>query len=76
MSLTRYLAVSGCLSPELDIDQNLVRIDIALPANYLDNNKVHAAKQLTRAGVRLAQLLDSITWQCLAKREDAAALAP
>lgn len=57
MSLTRYLAVSGCLSP--DIDQNLVRIDIALPANYLDNDKVHAAKQLTRAGVRLAQLLDS-----------------
>jgi hypothetical protein len=76
MSLTRYLAVSRCLSPELDIDQNLVRIDIALPANYLDNNKVHAVKQLTRAGVRLAQLLDSIKWQCLAKREDAAALAP
>jgi len=42
----------------------------------LDSNKVYAAEQLTRAGVRLAQLLDSIKWQCLAKREDAAALAP
>jgi hypothetical protein len=58
------------------LHQNLVRIDITLPANYLDNNKVYAVEQLTRAGVRLAQLLDSIEWQCLAKREDAAALPP
>jgi len=63
-------------TPELDIDQNLVRIDMTLPAKYLDNNKVYAAEQLTRAGVRLARLLDRIKWQCLAKREDAAALAP
>jgi hypothetical protein len=63
-------------TPELDTDQNLVRIDIKLPANYLDNNKVYAAEQLTKAGVRLAQLLDSIKWQCLAKREDATPLAP
>jgi hypothetical protein len=53
-------------TPEFDIDQNLVRIDITLPTNYLENNKVYAAQQLTRAGVRLAQLLDSIKWQCFA----------
>ena len=34
---------------------------------YLETNKVYAAGQLMRAGVRLAQLLDSIKWQTFAE---------
>ena len=48
---------------EVDADKNLLRIDITLPRNYLEANRVYAAQQLTKAGVRLAQLLDSIKWQ-------------
>jgi hypothetical protein len=48
---------------ELDSNQSIVRINIDLPTNYLDSNKGFAAQQLARAGVRLAQLLDSINWQ-------------
>ena len=47
---------------EVDADKNLLRIDIELPVNYLDANRVYAARQLTKAGVRLAQLLDNINW--------------
>jgi hypothetical protein len=49
--------------PEFDTNQNLVRINITLPTNYLEANKGYAAKQLSLAGVRLAQLLDSLKWQ-------------
>jgi S1/P1 nuclease len=48
---------------EFDAGQHLARIDITLPTNYLERNKGYAAQQLARAGVRLAQLLDSIRWQ-------------
>jgi hypothetical protein len=48
---------------ELDGNQHIVRIDIDLPTNYLNSNKGYVAQQLARAGVRLAQLLDSIKWQ-------------
>ena len=47
---------------ELDTNQHIVRINIDLPTNYLDSNKGFAAQQLARAGVRLAQLLESIKW--------------
>jgi hypothetical protein len=49
--------------PDFDAGQHLVRIQITLPANYLETNKGYAAQQLARAGVRLAQLLDSVKWQ-------------
>jgi hypothetical protein len=42
---------------------SIVRINITLPTNYLEANKGYAAQQLARAGVRLAQLLDSVEWQ-------------
>jgi hypothetical protein len=41
----------------------IFKIDIKLPVYYLDANRAYAAQQLTRAGVRLAPLLDSISWQ-------------
>lgn len=47
---------------EFDSSQHLWGINITLPANYLETNRAHAAEQLARAGVRLAQLLDSIRW--------------
>jgi hypothetical protein len=49
--------------PEFDTNKQLVRFNITLPANYLETNRVYAAEQLARAGVRLAQLLDSVNWQ-------------
>lgn len=49
--------------PEFDTSQHLMRINITLPTNYLENNRGYAAQQLARAGVRLAQLLDSLKWQ-------------
>ena len=52
---------------EVDADKNLLRIDIKLPVNYLEANRVYAAQQLTKAGVRLAQLLDSINWPSVAE---------
>ena len=48
-------------------DKNPSRIEVTLPANYLQANKAYAAEQLMRAGVRLAQLLDSIRWQSFAE---------
>jgi len=50
-------------TPEFDSSQHLTRINITLPKNYLENNRGYAAQQLARAGVRLAQLLDSLKWQ-------------
>jgi hypothetical protein len=52
---------------EFDPGNKLLRIEIKLPANYLEANKAYAADQLTKAGVRLAQLLDSIRWPTLAE---------
>jgi hypothetical protein len=47
---------------EVDADKNLLRMDITLPRNYLEANKQYAADRLRKAGIRLAQLLDSIKW--------------
>jgi hypothetical protein len=52
---------------EVDADKNLLRIDIELPVNYLNANRAYAAQQLTKAGGRLAQLLDSINWPSVAE---------
>jgi hypothetical protein len=43
-------------------DKQLIRINIRLPINYLEANQTYTRLQLTKAGVRLAQLLDSIKW--------------
>jgi hypothetical protein len=48
---------------DFDTNHHLLRINITLPTNYLETNRAYAAQQLARAGVRLAQLLDSIGWQ-------------
>ena len=48
---------------EFDPNEHLMRINITLPANYLEINRARVAEQLARAGVRLAQLLDSLRWQ-------------
>ena len=48
---------------DFDTNQHLVRIQITLPTNYLETNRAYAAQQLARAGVHLAQLLDSVGWQ-------------
>jgi hypothetical protein len=37
-------------------------ISVTLPPDYEEKNKALAAQQLVRAGVRLAQLLDSLRW--------------
>jgi hypothetical protein len=49
--------------PEFDTSKHLARINIILPTNYLETNKGYAAQQLALAGVRLAQLLDSLNWR-------------
>lgn len=49
--------------PEFDTSEHLARINITLPTNYIENNKGYAAQQLALAGVRLAQLLDSLDWR-------------
>jgi hypothetical protein len=48
---------------EFGADGSLSRIEIALPPGYHESNKARAALQLAKAGVHLAQLLDSIDWQ-------------
>jgi S1/P1 Nuclease len=48
---------------EFDANKSFLRINIKLPANYLEANKQYAADRLRKAGIRLAQLLDSIKWQ-------------
>ena len=49
--------------PDFDTNEHLVRINVTLPADYLETNRAYAAQQLARAGVRLAQLLDTLRWQ-------------
>jgi hypothetical protein len=49
-------------TPDFDSSQHLAGIDISLPANYLASNRAYAAERLARAGVCLAQLLDSLRW--------------
>jgi hypothetical protein len=62
---TAVLAYRGIMfgAPEFDTSQHLVGIKITLPTNYLEANKGYAARQLSLAGVRLAQLLDSLQWR-------------
>ena len=48
---------------DLADDGHLLRIEISLPPGYQEINKARAALQLARAGVHLAQLLDSVNWQ-------------
>jgi hypothetical protein len=48
---------------DFDADGSLSRIEISLPPGYHESNKSRAAFQLAKAGVHLAQLLDSIDWQ-------------
>jgi hypothetical protein len=50
-------------TPDFDANQHLLRINITLPTNYLETNREYAAEQLARAGVRLAQVLDTLRWQ-------------
>ena len=47
---------------EFGVDGSLSRIEISLQPGYQEINKVRAAIQLAKAGVHLAQLLDSIDW--------------
>jgi S1/P1 Nuclease len=49
-------------SVETMVDANSLWIAISLPADYDEKSRVLAAHQLTKAGVRLAQLLDRIQW--------------
>ena len=48
---------------EFGADGGLYRIEISLQPGYQESNKARAALQLAKAGVHLAQLLDSINWQ-------------
>jgi hypothetical protein len=59
------LAYRGITFGSADFDDGgrLLQIGIALPADYIEVNRGYAAQQLARAGVRLAQILDSIKWQ-------------
>jgi hypothetical protein len=50
-------------NPEFDSGGRLTRINIVLPRNYIEVNKLRAGAQLARAGLHLAQLLDRINWQ-------------
>jgi S1/P1 Nuclease len=43
-------------------DPNSLWISITLPTGYLEQNAPRAAEQLTKAAVRLAQLLDRLSW--------------
>jgi S1/P1 Nuclease len=56
-----YLAIAF-EKAEFNADKQLIRINIRLPINYLEANQTYTRLQLTKAGVRLAQLLDSIKW--------------
>jgi len=48
---------------EFGADGSLSRIEISLQPGYHESNRPRAALQLAKAGVHLAQLLDSIDWQ-------------
>ena len=56
-----YLAIAF-EKAEFNTDKQLIRINIRLPTNYLEANQPYAREHLMKAGVRLAQLLDSIKW--------------
>jgi hypothetical protein len=43
-------------------DPNSLWISITLPSGYAEQNALRAAEQLTKASVRLAQLLDQLRW--------------
>jgi hypothetical protein len=45
------------------IDGQRLRITVQLPTAYLDDNRAVAAAQLAKAGMHLAQLLNSIVWR-------------
>jgi len=45
------------------IDGPRLRISVQLPSDYTEMNQLIAAQQLTKAGVRLAQLLNAIQWR-------------
>jgi hypothetical protein len=44
------------------IDGQRLRITVQLPTGYIDQNRPLAAAQLAKAGLHLAQLLNSIVW--------------
>ena len=44
------------------IDSQRLRITVQLPTGYIDENRSLAATQLAKAGLHLAQLLNSIMW--------------
>jgi hypothetical protein len=56
-----YLAIAF-EKADFNADKQLIRINIQLPINYLEVNQIYARQQLTKAAVRLAQLLESIKW--------------
>jgi S1/P1 Nuclease len=62
IAVLAYRAITFGIA-DFDTNQHLVRISITLPTNYLETNRAYAAQQLARAGVHLAQLLDSVRWQ-------------
>ena len=44
------------------IDGHWLRVAIQLPTGYIDDNRSLAAAQLVKAGIHLAQLLNSLAW--------------
>ena len=44
------------------IDGKRLHISIQLPSGYIDSNQAIAAEQLAKAGFRLAELLNAISW--------------
>ena len=38
------------------------RLDVQLPSDYTEMNRLTAAQQLAKAGLRLAQLFNAIQW--------------
>ena len=44
------------------VDERRLRITVRLPSGYIDENRSVAATQLAKAGMHLAQLLNSIVW--------------
>ena len=45
------------------VDERRLRITVRLPSGYIDENRSLAAIQLAKAGLHLAQLLNSIAWR-------------
>jgi hypothetical protein len=44
------------------IDGQRLRITVQLPTGYIDENRSLAARQLAKAGLHLAELLNVIQW--------------